>query len=42
VMAENLRSGFVWQTFMRNHECTRAMHLAGFKHESKILEALGN
>jgi hypothetical protein len=42
VMAENLRSGFVWQTFMRNHECTRAMHLAGFKHESKILEALGS
>jgi len=30
-MAENLRSGFVWNTFMRNPECARAMELAGFK-----------
>ena len=30
LMAENLRSGFVWETFMRNPEVVRAMHLAGF------------
>jgi hypothetical protein len=34
VMAENLRSGFVWKTFMRNPECARAMQLVGFKSES--------
>ena len=34
VMAENLRSGFVWKTFMRNPGCVRAMQLAGFKSES--------
>jgi len=34
VMAENLRSGFVWKTFMRNPECVRAMQLVGFKSES--------
>jgi hypothetical protein len=33
VMAENLRSGFVWHTFMRNPECVRAMHLAGFRND---------
>jgi hypothetical protein len=33
VMAENLRSGFVWKTFMRNPECARAMQLVGFKSE---------
>lgn len=30
IMAENLRSGFVWKSFMRNAECIRAMQLAGF------------
>ncbi|MGO8759696.1 MAG: glucoamylase family protein [Terracidiphilus sp.] len=30
VMAENLRTGLVWRTFMRNSECVRAMQLAGF------------
>jgi hypothetical protein len=30
VMAENLRSGLVWSTFMSNPECARAMQLAGF------------
>ena len=30
LMAENLRSGLVWETFMRNPECARAMRLAGF------------
>jgi hypothetical protein len=31
VMAENLRSGFVWTTFMRAIEAQRGMQLAGFK-----------
>jgi hypothetical protein len=31
LMAENLRSQFVWQAFMRNPECQRAMQLAGFR-----------
>jgi hypothetical protein len=30
-MAENLRTGQVWNTFMRNPEITRAMQLAGFR-----------
>jgi len=34
LMAENLRSGFVWETFMRNPESARAMQLVGFKSES--------
>lgn len=33
LMAENLRTGLVWSTFMRNPECARAMQLAGFKSE---------
>lgn len=33
LMAENLRSGIVWSTFMRNQECRNAMQLAGFKAE---------
>ncbi|HEY2457265.1 MAG TPA: glucoamylase family protein [Candidatus Acidoferrum sp.] len=31
LMAENLRSGFVWSTFMRAIEAQRGMQLAGFK-----------
>ncbi|HWE85934.1 MAG TPA: glucoamylase family protein [Terracidiphilus sp.] len=31
LMAENLRSEMVWDTFMRNPESTRAMQLAGFR-----------
>jgi hypothetical protein len=31
LMAENLRTGFVWNTFMRNPEARRGMELAGFK-----------
>ncbi len=31
VMAENLRTGFVWQTFMKNPEAQRGMKLAGLK-----------
>ncbi len=30
LMAENLRSGFVWETFMRNAEAVRGMQKAGF------------
>ncbi len=30
LMAENLRSSFVWETFMRNQECSQAMAKAGF------------
>ena len=30
LMAENLRSGFVWETFMRNPEAPAAMQRAGF------------
>jgi hypothetical protein len=31
LMAENQRSGFVWQTFMSNPEVVGAMSLAGFR-----------
>jgi hypothetical protein len=30
VMAENARTGFVWDTFMRNPEAQRGMERAGF------------
>lgn len=30
LMAENLRSGFVWKTFMRSKEAQRGVELAGF------------
>jgi hypothetical protein len=30
LMAENLRTGFVWETFMKNPEATRGMERAGF------------
>jgi hypothetical protein len=30
IMAENLRTGFVWQTFMKNPEALSAMRLCGF------------
>lgn len=33
LMAENLRTGFVWQTFARNPEVGVAMHKAGFHPE---------
>ncbi len=38
VMAENYRSGLIWQTFMRNPEAQRAMQLVGFQ---PYLQALG-
>jgi hypothetical protein len=31
LMAENLRSSFVWNTFMKNPEAQRGMDRAGFK-----------
>jgi hypothetical protein len=31
IMAENARSGFVWETFMKNPEAQRGMEIAGFK-----------
>jgi len=31
LMAENLRSEFVWHTFMKNADMQRAMRLVGFK-----------
>jgi len=31
VMAENARTGFVWETFMKNKEAQRGMSIAGFK-----------
>lgn len=31
LMAENLRTGFVWEVFARNHEVGRAMAMAGFR-----------
>ncbi len=34
LMAENLRTGFVWDTFMKNPEAKRGMDLAGFKPDS--------
>ena len=30
LMAENLRTGFVWETFMRNENVARALQRAGF------------
>ena len=31
VMAENLRTGFGWETFMRNVNVRRALERAGFR-----------
>jgi hypothetical protein len=39
LMAENLRTGQVWNTFMRNPEVGRAMQLAGFRPDSAVLIA---
>ena len=33
LMAENARSGFVWETFMKNPEAQRGMVRAGFQEE---------
>ena len=34
VMAENLRTGFVWNTFMKNPEASRAFQRSGFSNYS--------
>jgi hypothetical protein len=34
LMAENLRTGFVWDTFMKNPEAKRGMERAGFQRDS--------
>jgi hypothetical protein len=31
LMAENARTGFVWDTFMKSQEAQRGMERAGFK-----------
>jgi hypothetical protein len=31
LMAENLRTGMIWETFMKNEECVRAMDMVGLK-----------
>ncbi|MHB8218253.1 MAG: hypothetical protein ACYDDS_19440 [Candidatus Sulfotelmatobacter sp.] len=31
LMAENVRTNFVWDTFMKNQEAKRGMDRAGFK-----------
>jgi hypothetical protein len=31
VMAENLRTGLIWKTFMQNPEALAAMDLCGFQ-----------
>jgi hypothetical protein len=36
LMAENLRTGQVWNTFMRNPEVARAMQLAGFRPDGVV------
>jgi hypothetical protein len=35
LMAENARSGYIWEVFMQNPEAQRGMQLAGFKAEAK-------
>ncbi len=34
VMAENLRTGFVWDVFLGNRECKEAMQLVGFRQKT--------
>ena len=41
LMAENVRSGFVWDTFMKNPEAQRGMERAGFKPYS-VSDAAGS
>lgn len=39
LMAENLRTGFVWETFMKNPEAKRGMERAGFNPSTENREA---
>jgi hypothetical protein len=38
-MAENLRTGLVWSTFMSNPECISAMNLAGFVTQCQLFHS---
>ena len=40
LMAENLRTGFVWNTFMKNREAGRAFQRAGFESYSASYKPL--
>ncbi len=42
LMAENLRSGFVWETFMKNPEAQAGMALTGFHPEQQPSEPQSN
>jgi hypothetical protein len=37
LMAENLRTGFVWKTFMKNPEARRGLRRAGFMDKPSVL-----
>jgi hypothetical protein len=39
MMAENLRTGFCWNYFMRNNEITNAMQMVGFQPDPESSEA---
>ena len=39
LMAENLRTGFCWNYFMRNTEITNAMQMVGFEPDTENSEA---
>jgi hypothetical protein len=41
LMAENARTGFVWDTFMKNPEAQRGMSIAGFKNHDATSESSG-
>jgi len=41
VMAENARTSFVWQTFMKNPEAQRGMDRAGFKPDPSPTQQMG-
>jgi hypothetical protein len=41
LMAENLRTGFVWNTFMKNPEATRGMDRAGLKPYRRLPPSAG-
>jgi hypothetical protein len=42
VMAENARTGFVWETFMKNPEAVRGMEAAGFKPYAPVIPETKN
>jgi hypothetical protein len=40
LMAENQRTGLVWNTFMSSPEALKAMQLAGFRERAQAVPAL--